>query len=197
MSDLFADIPDDVIYIILMTLRPQYFPLIPLLSNRWYNIYNCYRIKDVDVDKKIFQAIYHHINIIDAIAGILGYKNIVLLPRYKIIGYHGDYLDNVRHENLTDVIMRGTDNYSRSFITLKMTFIDERGSETKFTEVLFQRYTDDKKYWTSASCPSGHWTFMFNGSRFQESLFRELIETKQLTVGPHNNVSYTGTLYLR
>lgn len=94
-----------------------------------------------------------------------GEENIMSLPRFNIdnsyFGILRDYPDFIRHESVTDPIMIGIDQYRRTFIILKIKFVQSEKT-INITTVLFQRYTD-VAYWTSASNPQGIYHIMGDG----------------------------------
>jgi hypothetical protein len=111
------------------------------------------------------------------IRDILGNETFEALPILDLQGRFGktDYIDFLTASDLSAPAMKGVDHLQRPFIAFKA---ENKVTGEKFTQVIFQRYTDDPGLWVSAGkvCANGACNMGLFGQVSPATIYKEKLQ---------------------
>lgn len=115
-------------------------------------------------------------NILDVFGGLEAYEKLpVLNLDNSVFTALHDYVDFIKHSDMTSPIMRGIDKFNRHFVAFRLQFTHE-DIRRNICCVLFQRYTD-QNFWVGASNPPGQFdSFLYRTSKIYVDRIRTLID---------------------
>jgi len=79
-----------------------------------------------------------------------------------------DYLDCIKVEEMTAPVMKGIDRFSRRFVAIKMVAKLLDGTDAKFFQVFFHRYTKNLYLWVGCNTYGSNFICTVGGMRNQD-----------------------------